>query len=149
VAEATIRAAILAALDTVSNIGVTEDYLRWAAEYNDLLALFKVSIGGVDQVRAWLVSLVSISDDWQDFSRSRLRTYRFRVDGYLGLDDSAATEKTFVALTEAVCEALADAYPLAADYSCSAATATIDHVLFGGIMCHHAAITIDATDQLA
>lgn len=107
---ATIRGALKTALDTVTDVGVTHDYERWSNEYDNVLDFYDTTISGTQQLRGWEIGyrgFDSIPPD-QPISMGRARhhrAHRFVVKGYLGVDDSAATEKTSANLAEDVCDA--------------------------------------------
>lgn len=146
--EATIRAAVLTAIQTVSNYGDAYDYVRWAVRKADFDSLFVNTIGGTVQVRFWMLTLTGFDQVQTAMRRDAKgihRQYAYRIDGYMTLDDSAATEKTFVALVEDVVEAMDQNATLnlatTAYNNEPAQVATIDHVMYGGVLCHHAVIT--------
>ena len=104
--EATIRARIKTVLGTVSNIGQVYDYERWAADETTFRSLFTATVLGASVLRAWTISTSRMEQVENDFDSSVVRRWTYRIRGYLGLDDSAATEKASVALAVAVCDAL-------------------------------------------
>lgn len=145
-AESTVRTAIYNAIDGISNHGAIHDYTRWHPIYADFLSLFKVTIGGTAQIRGWMVSLTEINQVQDDHTGNIERTYTYRINGYMGLDDSAATEKTFVALVETLINALDDDSTLEAYLYHPPANGVIDTWNFGGVLCHHAQITQIVTE---
>lgn len=144
--ESTIRAAIYNSVNGVSNVGLVYDYERWAGDWTAFLDLFKTTIGTTDQIRGWEVGYRGWTpDEPREFSgNATLRLHRFLVAGYLGLDDSEATEKTMSALAELVANTLADDATLKA-----AAFGRIEPVLlfepriFGSVLCHYAELTVE------
>ena len=149
--QATIRARIKVVLDTVANKGATHDYLRWAVKQVDFETLFKATVGGTDQVRGWEIAYRGFTQEEPHLGRSadQYRAHRFQLDGYLALDDSAETEKTFAALAEAVCNAL-DADATLNDASLSLyrtpTQLAIDERLFAGVLCHHAQVDLEVVE---
>jgi hypothetical protein len=147
VSYATILAQVKTTLDTVSNVGLTHDYMRWAIDDSAFLDLAKTTIGTTDQIRCWMIDYSGFTSEepWISRPTKTLRVHTFVLHGYLGLDDSAATAKTFATLAETVCTALEDDTTLNAD-ALSAyrepCQLTVDHVLFYSNLCHHAAITL-------
>ena len=82
---------------------------------------------------------------WISRSPNARRVHTFVIHGYLGLDDSAATAKTFATLAEAVCNALDADATLNADALSSSripCQLDVDHVLFYSKLCHHATIAL-------
>jgi len=147
-----ILAQIKTTLDnTVENVGLTHDYMRWAIDESAFLDLAKTAIGGVDQIRVWMIDYAGFTSEepWISRPTKSIRVHTFVLHGYLGLDDSAATAKTFAALAEAVCTALEDDATLNADAlsayrePCQLA---VDHVLFYSKLCHHATITLQVAE---
>jgi hypothetical protein len=130
----------------VTNVGKVYDYERWANEWDDFLTFFKTTISTVDQVRGWEVVYRGFAHQPpMDFSGKHIRAHRFAVMGYMGLDDSEATEKTFAALAEAVADAIdADATIQASTYY-YVEDVSIDEFeprMFGGVLCHYALINV-------
>ena len=153
--QATIRARIKTTLDTVSNKGLTHDYLRWAVQQSAFETIAKTTISSVVQIRAWMIT-------WRGFSQvepyinrqgapNQIRVHTFELHGYLGLDDSAATEKTFAALAELVCTTLDADSTLNADAMSTYRNPTqlaVDEVSWHGHLCHHAAITFQVAETI-
>ena len=149
--ESTVRAAIKTVLDGVSNKGVVYDYERWSTSWDTYLTRFKVTIDSTDQIRAWTIACASFTQERIEFRTEGkagiLRTYQWIIRGYLSLDDSAATEKTAIALAEDVIEALDDADtirpPTAGFYDAQPAQLrTFELRMFGDVLCHYAEIGI-------
>jgi len=146
VSYATIRAQIKTTLDTVSNKGLTHDYMRWAIDESAFLDIAKTTISSVAQIRVWMIDYAGFvaESPWISRSTEAMRVHTFILHGYMGLDDSAATAKTFATLAETVCTALDDDATLNADGlskyvdPCQLA---VDHVMFYSKLCHHAVIT--------
>lgn len=108
--DAAIRAAILARLDAVTNIGATNDYRRAVTTWTALEAAYTATIGGVKQVRGWSIAWESgqfTPGAWLTSAQMRVagpQTYVVR--GYMSSSDVDATDKTFALLLEDVAEAL-------------------------------------------
>ncbi len=146
--ESAIRTAIYNAVDGVSDSGLVHDYERWAGDWTAFLALFKTTISSTDQIRGWEVGYRGWAPgDPREFSAIHLRTHRFLVAGYLGLDDSAETEKTMSILAELVADTLKDDATLK-----GLAFFAIEPILlfeprmFGGTLCHYAELTIEIAE---
>jgi len=145
--ESTIRSAIKNALDTVSNAGATHDYQRWSADWQAFLDLFKTTVGSTDQIRGWTIAggPVEVDDAVEEFGGRYLRGYGYTIRGYLGVDDSAATEKTFAGLVEDVMDALdADATLHGSTYyDTSWARCDVQELrIFGDVLCHYAEVRV-------
>jgi len=104
------RAKILAAMNTVTNIGQVYDYERFADDWETLLALFKATISSVDQFRGWTIALEGVDSEMIGFGNSgdevEQLTYRVRIRGILGENDATGTQKTFEALILSAKQAL-------------------------------------------
>lgn len=143
--EAAARATIYGIVAGVSKTGQVYDYERWANEWPKFLDLFKTVIVGQPQIRGWTVTCVSMPQRVMEFTGTLLRSYTFKVRGYLGLDDSAESEKTAIALAEDVVEAL-DASTTLHDggtyYNAEPASLDVFELrIFGGHLAHYAEIT--------
>ena len=146
--EAAARTAVYNVVNGVTDKGVCYDYARWSADWSGFLDLFKTTVGAVEQIRGWMVTLRGMDPEPYNMGISQtLRTYHFRILGLMGIDDSAATEKTFAALTEDVAEALDAAATLHAQsayfFATEATIAVFEPRVFGGVLCHWTEINID------
>jgi len=141
--EASWRAILKTALDGVTNIGVVNDYARYANELTDMETLYKTTISGKGQIRGWNIGLESIATEDTVIGKRTRRTLTFKIRGYLSLDDSAATEKTMSALAEDVLDALDDNTTLHAQtaHAGRAQLTTMEHRTFAGVLCHYVEIT--------
>ena len=150
--EATIRAAIYNAINSVSQVGKVYDYERHANEWDKFLGLFKKKIGGTTQIRGWMVGYRGILEaEGGRFTApgGRIsRKHRFQILGVMGIDDSAESEKTFAALAEDVCDALDSDTTIHSYLGSSPATLGFDPKPFAGILVHAAAIVIDVTEAV-
>ena len=147
----TILAQIKTTLDTVTNVGQTHDYMRWAIDESAFLDLTKATISTVDQIRAWFIDYGGFTsvEPWLSRPTKTIRIHSFVIHGYLGLDDSAATGKTFATLAETVCTALEDDTTLNAASLSSyrePCQCVVDHRMFYSKLCHHAAITLQVAE---
>lgn len=147
--EATIRARLDTILSGVSNIGKVHSYDRFSSDWSSFLDLFKATIGGTDQIRGWAISYNGNSapgDDPREFGNRWVRSQRFLIRGYMGLDDSAATEKTFAALAESVQSAIDGDTTLYAQGTYYETPPTeirvFDLRLFGSVLCHYCEILV-------
>lgn len=152
--ESGARSRIKTVIETVSNVGVVHDYMRWAVEWPTLVALLKTTVSGVSKLRGWMITCEGMPATANEFGPipTARRDYRYRVRGYYALDDSAATEKTFMAQVIAVCDALDNDTTLhnaTNYYDCSLANAeTVGHITLGEVLCHYCEITITVTELI-
>lgn len=112
--QATIRTAVYNAVNGVTDIGKVYDFEKWSASWDEFLDQFKTTIGGVDQVRGWMVAYRGYANPPEMIAAGppgaasflTTRPHRFSITGFMGLNDDDATEKTFAALVESVVAAL-------------------------------------------
>jgi hypothetical protein len=148
--ESSIRTAVYNAVNGVINAGKVYDYERHATEWSDFLDLFKTRISGTEQVRGWMIGYRGIPEE--EGNRFNLggkrtsRTHRWQILGIMGVDDSAASEKTFAALAEDVCNALDSDATIHAYAGVTPAIMIFDPSPFAGVLVHAASITFDVTE---
>jgi hypothetical protein len=110
VSEATVRAAIYALVNGVTNVGNVYDYERWAAFYSGEIDVAKYTLSGVEYYRFWTISCESIEQEMQQFSSDRrdgaARQYTYKIRGAWGLQDADESEKSAIAMSEDVMEAI-------------------------------------------
>jgi hypothetical protein len=95
--DATIRAKIKAILQAVTGMGQVHDYPRYVRSRADLKTLLRKS----GSVNAWIFYREKAPADLDHSMTARRRhVYRFRA--WYEISDSAASEKTFQALIDAV-----------------------------------------------
>lgn len=145
--QSTVRAAIVTALGTVSNVGQVHNRPRLAVYGDDFADQFTTSVSGVSQVRGWWVTWDGIPSlgPFATFNAVD-EVYVFTAHGVLGVDDSADTEATFCDLVESVKAALR----ARANFGSSAvivnsAEVTVPVVtlqMFGPVLCHYAEIRV-------
>ena len=151
--EATIRAQIKTELESVTNIGLVHDYDRLTTTWGELLARFKTTIGGGDQVRAWTIQWGGfVPGDPQSVGGLFVRFHQFVIRGYLGLDDSTATEKTFSALAETVSNELdgsATLHSLSTYFDTPWASVPVCEArMFGSALCHYCEINLVVGERM-
>lgn len=146
-----IITAVKARVDTVTNIGSTHGYQRYNADWSAYLSQFRTTIGGVDQIRAWVVTMEDNNPIVGMMENSRYgainRQYNVLIFGFLGLDDSANTEQTFLNLVEAVMDAVDGRIDLGVtgvtDYSVGpAALRTYQIRQLGSVLSHYCEISL-------
>jgi len=132
---------------TVSGVGTkVYDYQRWSADWTTFLSYFKTA----NKINGWEIT-VEASPEIQDNPTSNIRTHALKIFGYYGLDDSAATEKTFRALTESICDTFR-LYQTDFDgtaFMASGPSCNIrENRMFGSVLCHFCEIQIDIQEHL-
>lgn len=151
--EATIRAAVKTRLEAVIGIGRVHDYERWASDWSKYLDLFKTTIGNTEQIRGWTIACESFGNKQEAYQLHR-KNYEFVIRGYLGLDDSAATGRTAIALAEDVIEELEQYVKLdgALEVGTYAAgglprLAVLQPRMYGSVLCHYIEIRLAVWDK--
>lgn len=141
--EATIRTAIYNILNGVTDIGKVYDYERWAADWTTFINLFKTTIGGVDQIRGWEIGRRSAPEKLFTMGLN-LRDHVYVLRGYMGVNDSNATEKTFNNLIESIADAFRsnDRLNDAAESHDLIQADIIEFRVFGGVLCHYAELSL-------
>jgi len=132
----TCLAQVKSILEGVTNIGQVHDYVRWNKDWPDLKTLFKVT-SPTTQLRFWDITRKS-STEVTGATRTNERTHTFRIRGFITLDDSAATEKTFQNLVEDVATAFRNK-PTLNGYALNVEPLqinNIDHAMVGDCLCH-------------
>lgn len=149
---ATARTAVYNVVNGVSNTGNVYDYMRWRTEYDKLLELFKTTISNAPQLRGFMVEYRGMTADDGEFSMPGgvFHTHNFRIRGILRLDDSAASEKTFVTLVETIINALDDDSTLHGGssfyYTGPASAPVVETRTFGSVLCHYCEINVSVTE---
>lgn len=146
----TVRAAVVATLEGVAGVGVVHDYERYGARLEELKALYVT--GG--QLRGWYVRRTAGRESGPGKGRYAL-VDDWLLRGFMALDDSAATEKTFDGLIEAI----RDAFRADETLGGAVAGTNVDGragvqvtesipVLFGGTLCHAARLSLSTRRYL-
>jgi hypothetical protein len=133
-------------LSGVTGVGTKiYDFERYVQDIAGFDSLFKES----GKVRAWTISYDASAEE-PDTTTSNLTTHTVVIRGYYGLDDSAASEKTFRGLIEAI----RDAFRLLpqlngkADWSSPAYTRRFEPRKFFNTLVHYAEIVLDVTEHI-
>jgi len=145
--EPTIRARIKTVMDTVSGVGLVYTRERWASDWAAYLSAFKATVSGADYIRGWTIACEAAIRGEGDFGDTNVeRTYRFRIRGYYGLDDAAASENAAFALTEAVMDALDADATLHSYYSAPLCSCPVFELrMYGDVLCHYMEIEQEVT----
>ncbi|GAJ02770.1 unnamed protein product [marine sediment metagenome] len=129
-----IRTEIKTILSGVTGVGTkVHDYQRWAKTWEDYLSFFKSN----GLIKGWEITRRS-TPETQFTLNSNLRTHTMVVRGYYSVDDSAATEKVFQDIIEAIAAAF-KANPTLNGQAFSSDPLQVDSVglaMFGSVLCH-------------
>ena len=135
-----VRAAIVALLRTVPNIGVVHGYERYVANQADMQSLYVQ--GGL--LCGWFVRRITIKESREGGTKE---IARWQIRGYRGFSDGTASELAFDDLIDAIRAAFRGS-----NLGGLALTATDDGagiqleqsgpVMFGGVLAHAATLTL-------
>lgn len=94
-----IRAAIVAKMETVDDIGRVHGFERYAREQKRFLELYKPELH--DEIRGWFVRRVGTVGTSPALTRHSA-LHRWRISGFMSLDDERQSEVAFDTLIEAL-----------------------------------------------
>lgn len=143
------RAAIVAALRAVPGIGAVHDHEPYANQNTTLRTLYVVQTDDGEQLRGWYVRRVSFRVLRNGGGLPRVFT-TWQIRGFMALAEEAGSELAFDALVDAVRGAF-DADPsmggavlstLSADGEVGAQLSASGPVMFAGVLCHAADMTL-------
>jgi hypothetical protein len=151
-----IRAAIVATLRTVPDVGQVHDYERYAASRTGLQAMYSADGGEQDVLLGWFVRRRSFSAGRIAPGKRRVTT-QWEITGYRALADAMQSELAMDALVDAIADAFEANAALGGlvrvrQQADPAGVELIDFapVMFAGVLCHAAAMRLvtehDETD---
>lgn len=145
-AYADIRAALKTILEGIEGINLVYDYQRWTRDPATFQTLFK----DTDKVHFWCVSRRAVTDT-RRYTEQVDDVHRIVIRGYMSLDDSAATEKTFQDLIDEVRRTLRQNYTISgtAQNSGPEINTIIEHRMFGEVLCHYCEIELPVRERKA
>ena len=140
-----IRAAIVAKINTVPNIGQVHGYQRFAAREKDLANLYVLD----GQLRGWFVRRLSVLEKTEGNATNSEQTH-WLIRGYMALDDNNASELAF----DELLDALRDAFRIDESFGVEIMDGVVESlttkdqaglyiedtapVMFAGVLCHSA-----------
>jgi len=146
-----IRTAIVATMNTVTNVGIVHDYERYAKLEAEFKALYVAQIAGKGQVRGWYVRRLATREVSQVIGRYQV-THEWLVRGFMAIEDAAGSEKVFDTLIESVRDVFRTDETLGGVVSSTvtrdAAGLQLEEsvpVLFAGVLCHSARLKLITT----
>jgi hypothetical protein len=143
-----IYTAIKTQMEAVTGMGIVHDYVRWSADWKRFLDLYKTT---GNKINGWAFGRTLLHQRHVSLGAiEQAHVILFR--GVYGLDDSAATEKTFQAQIDLMVAKfnLADNEDLGGacltinpdwgpmDGAVGMQVDKIDHRVFGTVLCHYA-----------
>lgn len=146
--------AIKTQLDAVPDIGQTHNYQRFAFQMEHYLDLFHSTVGGIDQIRGWVLTLDSrdpIRAERDTFGVVH-RIYNFLIFGVMSVSDADASEPVFLNLAQTVMDGIEGhlQFGVSGVYTVDAATMRVYELrMFGGTLCHYGEISVPIHVDLA
>ena len=141
-----VRSEIKTILSGVDGVGTkVHDYVRWAKTWEEYLSLFKSN----ELIKGWEITRRS-TPETQFTLNSNLRTHTMVLRGYYSVDDSAATEKTFQDIIEAIAAAF-KANPTLNGQAFSSDPLQVDSVglaMFGSVLCHVCELILTVQEEV-
>jgi len=134
---ANIRAEYKSILSGVTTVGVVHDYERWSVDWSKFLVQFKDAATG--KIKGWTITREKTIEAFTSGPGAE-RKHAFVIRGYLALDDTAGSEKTFQDLVETVCDTFRPKTTLNGKVEQVEAPLQVDLVevrLFGAVLCHY------------
>lgn len=141
------RAAIVAMLAAVSEVGVVHDEEPFARANADYQALyFYTPPGGTQQIRGWFIRRTGTRE--LEAGRGRMvNFYSWTIRGFMSLDSAISSGKTFDAVIERIRKAYRDDMTLGGAVQPDVTDAGIQvadtgPVVFAGALCHGAELRL-------
>lgn len=142
--EPTIRKGIVDAIQSKPKAGMVFDHIPWSATWDVHLEQFKCRIGGVNMLRGFTVSLISMPQDGEileDEPDPATRTHNYEVLGYQGISQSQETETSFLEVVLEVMEAI-DSKNLSTHQRDRSQLISYRPDMVGSALCHVARISV-------
>jgi hypothetical protein len=142
--ETDIRARIVENLASITDIGVVNNFERFSKRNSDLREQYVYK----NQLRGWYVKRMGFREE--DLGGSRRITTRWRIGGYMALDDATQSELVFDGLIEQIQAVFrADQFLGDADAENRVTDAAgvqgddIGPVMFAEVLCHSARLSLE------
>lgn len=97
-----LRTALVTLLETVTDVGLVHNRERFVVDPSKFLDMFKTTISGTTQIRAWLILRESMQPDTDTVFGEARQRHVFVLRGILGFQDSADTYGTLQALVDTI-----------------------------------------------
>lgn len=147
-----VRAALVARLQSVPDVGVVHAWQRYTNNLNDLALLYVSTVGGVRQLRGWYVSRTGTVET-SAVPGAYAATHEWELRGFMALDDAAQSEIVFDRLVEAIRDAFRGDDALGGlvgsivfggegETEQAGVQAQLEPVMFAGVLCHSARLTL-------
>lgn len=140
-----IRTAIVGKLEQLPGIGRVHAYERYASTHDALRQIYLADDG---QLRGWYVQRTGRAEQSPALGRWQV-TQRWKIQGFMALADADASELRFDALVESACAAFRQDETLGGtvastvtDAGAGLQVAQSGPVMFAGVLCHGATLTL-------
>ncbi len=148
---APVRAAIKAKIETVAGVGLVHDRERYAKDQSALAALYKTAAQTGNRLYGWFISRVATRERFIDLARW-VADVDWKIHGYMSLDDADATEKKLDVQIELMRDKFRDDDSLGGavfslidehqENKVGLQVEEIGPVLFAGVLCHRARLSL-------
>ncbi len=148
-----ISTAIKGILETVSGVGVVQEYHRYTRSPEGFKEYFTKLVDQYSrEANAWLVCRDSFSQTTAGMPiPQEMREHQWTIVGYVGLKDSTGSEETFQDLVDEIVNAFEArkqlGLPTIVEYVRPPQVPTIDHAWFGPVLCHHCVIQLAVLER--
>lgn len=148
-----IRDDIKAKLAAIEDIGIVHGYSRFTVDWSRYILHFKDAASG--RIKGWEISRRGAPEH---LAGAFFRHHQFVLRGFLGFQDSAATDEIFQVLIEDVCDAFRTASPPAgamwlyqngdSPEQSPVQVQVIEERMFGAVLCHYCEIILTVTERI-
>lgn len=134
-------------LGGVTNVGTIHQYRRWTRNEDEFRTRFKD--GENSRLAGWEITRIGVADN-QDSNVTNTVVHLFQLRGYLALSDTEESELTFQQIIDDIGaqfrpqDSLSDTCELTRPVQ----VIRIDHLMFGGVLCHYAELNIEVQVHL-
>ncbi|WP_300435624.1 hypothetical protein [Zoogloea sp.] len=145
---ALVRSALFDLIASVPEVGRVHAYQRFASREAEMKALYVANIGGADQLRGWFVTRTATRERAFTLTTTVQRV-SWTIVGYMALADADQSELSFDWLVEAIRAAWRAnptlgglVAPVASDDEAGIQVDELATVLFCGVLCHQARLSL-------
>ena len=147
---------IKAKMDAVTDVGVVHKYYRWNKGWKEFIEYFTYTpTNQPKQIRGWEITRLSAPEHHRG---CYYRHHKFRLSGYMSLEDKSKTDLEFQGLIDEVCNVFRNVdAPIDSTWwymdgdneeTSPAQTPTIRARMFGNVLCHTTEITLTITERI-
>ncbi len=147
---------IKAKMDAVTDVGVVHKYYRWNKGWKEFIEYFTYTpTNQPKQIRGWEITRISGAEHKRGVY---FRHYKFRLSGYMSLQDASETDIEFQGLIDEVCNAFRNVedqggatwYYMDGDNETDSSPQipVIKPKMFGNVLCHTTEIILTITERI-